>query len=111
MAKNYIDISNEILASRISLVIDNDNIRVNHYVDNVDMSKGSFDSSQIADLVGIHILHTLCGILNLNQIWLYWDSGLIFIPNSNGYKTSKLRKKIIREFRIENWDFFQFQSN
>ena len=45
---------------------------------------GSFDSVQIADLVGIYILDTLGRFLDLNNIRIYRDDGLISIPNSNG---------------------------
>ena len=47
----------------------------------------------------IYILNTISKILNLNQIGLYRIDGLIYIPNSNGPKTSNLQKKIIREFK------------
>ena len=73
-------------------------------MNNFDVTLGSFDSAQIANLVGI--LNTISEILNLNQIGLYKDDGLIYIPNSNGPKTSNLQKKIIWEvknlgFKIE----------
>ena len=37
--------------------------------DNFDVTMGSFDSAQIADLVGIYILDTLGRIINLNNIF------------------------------------------
>ena len=45
---------------------------------------GSFDTVQIADLVGIYILDTLSRFLNLNNVGIHYDDGLIFIPYSNG---------------------------
>ena len=72
---------------------------VKNYVDNFDLTLGSFNSAQIADLVAIYILDTLGRIVNFNQIGLYRDDESIFIQNSNGPKTSKLQKKIIRAFR------------
>ena len=43
----------------------------------------------------------LGGILNLKQIRLYRDDRLIYIPNSNGPKTSRLQKKIIWTIRFQ----------
>ena len=47
---------------------------------NFDVTMGSFDSTQIADLVGIYILHTLDRFLNLSNIGIYRNDGLISIP-------------------------------
>ena len=44
---------------------------------------GSFNSVQIVDLVGIYILDTLGRIMNLNDISMYRDDGLISNPKSN----------------------------
>ena len=60
---------------------------------------GSFNSSQIADLVSIYIFDTLGRIIDLNNIGLYQIDGLISIPNSNGPLSSKIQKKIIRTFK------------
>ena len=47
---------------------------------------GSYDLAQIADLIGIYILDSLDRI----KVHLYRDDSLIFIPESNGPKTSKI---------------------
>ncbi len=54
----------------------------NDGTDNFDVTLGSFDSSQIADLDGIYILDTLGRIIDLNNTGR--DVGLISIPLSNG---------------------------
>ena len=59
---------------------------------------GSFDCVQIADLAGIYILDTLGRFLEISNIRIYRDDGLISIPNSNGPLTSKVQKKVIRTF-------------
>ena len=56
---------------------------------------GAYDSAQIADLISIYILDTLSRIMDPKQVDLYREDGLIFIPDSNGSKTSKIHKKII----------------
>ena len=58
----------------------------------------SFDSTQIADFVGIYIYYTLSRILNLNNVRTYRDDGLISVPYRNGPLTSKILKKVIRAF-------------
>ena len=63
-----------------------------------DVTMRSFDSDQIANQIGIYILYTQGRFLNLNWIGIYKDDGLISIPNSNEPLTSKIEKKIIRDF-------------
>ena len=41
---------------------------------------GGYDSSQIADLVGLYILNMLTRIISHQQAGLYHDDGLIYIP-------------------------------
>ena len=67
---------------------------------------GGYDSSQIADLVSLNILNILTRIISLEQLGLYHNDGLIYIPNSNGPIGSSIQKKIIRAckffgFKIE----------
>ena len=61
---------------------------------------GCYDSSQIADLVGLYILDTLSRIVSPEQIGLYPKNGIIYIPHSNGPITSHMPKKIIRAFML-----------
>ena len=67
---------------------------------NFDVPMEGYDSSQIADLVGLYILHMLNRIISSEQIGLYHDDGLIYIPNSNGPNSSIIQKKIIRAFNL-----------
>ena len=61
---------------------------------------GAYDSAQVADLIGIYILDTLGRIINLEQVGLYRDDGIIFIPDNNGPKTSNIQNKIVRAFKL-----------
>ncbi len=45
----------------------------------------------VADLVGIYIQDTLGRIVNSQQVGLYHDEGIIYIPDSNGPKTASSR--------------------
>ena len=57
---------------------------------------GGYDSAQIADLVGlyiyiyiyIYIYNTLMRIVDLIQIGVYHDDGILYIPNSDDPKCS-----------------------
>ena len=61
---------------------------------------GAYDAAHVANLVGIYIRDTLGRIVNLERVGLYWDDGIIYIPDSNGLKTSSIQKKIIRAFKL-----------
>ena len=61
---------------------------------------GGYDSSQIADLVGLYILNMLIRIISPQQAGLYHDDGLLFIPKSNGPLSSSIQKGIIRAFKF-----------
>ena len=59
-----------------------------------------YNSAQVADLLGIYILETLGHIVNLEQVELYQNDGFIIIPDSNGPKTSKIQKKMVKAFQL-----------
>ena len=63
-------------------------------------SYGGKRLSQIADLVGLYILHVLNRIINSDQVGPYRDDGIMYIPNSNFPNTSSIQKKIIRAFKL-----------
>lgn len=88
------------LASRQSLLICNNSTWVKILNDNFDVPTGAYDSTQIADLVGIYILDTLSKITDPKQVRLYRDDGLIFIPDSNGPLSSRIQKKIIKALQF-----------
>ena len=48
---------------------------------------GSYNSAQVAVLIGIYILDMSGLIINLEQLGLHLDDRLIFIPDSKGLKT------------------------
>ena len=54
-----------------SALVYNNNTWEKKATDNFDVTMGSFDSAQIADLVGIYILDTLGRFLNLNNVGIY----------------------------------------
>ena len=97
--KEYIDITKEqfdiILACRKTVLESNGTTWIKSGPMNSDVPMGRYDSSQIADLVGLHILNVLNRFINSDHIALYRDDGLMYIPNSNGPNTSSLQKKLL----------------
>ena len=103
-ARKYIDITVEqyeiILACRKTVLKNNDSTWVKNGLDNFDVPMGGYDSSQIADLVGLYILDILTRIISPQQVGIYRDDGLLYIPNSNGPLSSSIQKRIIRAFKF-----------
>ena len=101
---NFIDITEEqielILTCRKFILTDSRFTCIKNYTDSFDIPMDSFNSAQIADLIGIYILETLGKITDLKQIGLYRDNGFIFISDSNSPKTSKIHKKVMRAFKL-----------
>ena len=66
-----------------------------------DITMGSLDSSNIADLVGLYILSTLDNNnkIQYHSAGLYRDDGLLIINNSNGPKCEKIKKLLIKELK------------
>ena len=103
-SRKYIDITNEqyeiILDCRKTVIKTNESIWVKSGLDNFDVSIGGYDFSQIADLVGLYILNMLTRIISPQQLGLYHEDGLLYIPNSNGPLSSSIQKRIIRAFKF-----------
>ena len=88
-----------ILACRKIVLKNNRSTRVKTGSENFDVPMGGYDSSQIADHVGLYILDTHSRIVSPGQMRLYHVNGIIYIPNSDGPKSSRIQKKIIRAFK------------
>ena len=104
-ARKYVGITKEqndiILACRKTVLKNNESTWVKRGSENFDVPMGGgYDSSQIADLVGLYILDILNKIITSEQIGLYHGDGLIYIPNSNGPNSSSIQKKIIIAFKL-----------
>ena len=89
-----------ILAGRKTVLKNNDSTWVKNGLENFDVPMGGYDSSQIADLVGLYILDMLTRIISPQQLGLYHDDGLLYIPNSNGPLSSSIQKRILRAFKF-----------
>ena len=59
---------------------------------------GSYDGSEVCEMVGLYILSILENHINQKHIGLYRDDGLAAIPGS-GPQVERMRKQIIKEFK------------
>ena len=67
-----------------------------------DVPMGSHDSAQIADLVGLYILYNLTNSarVNVKDVGLYRDDGLMILRNHNGHRVDSIKKEITRKFKL-----------
>ena len=71
------------------------------WLPNVWCDNGSFDGTEISELVGLYILDKLSVLLRKQNVGLCWDDGLDVVKNTNGPKLDKLRREIIAIFKAE----------
>ena len=64
-----------------------------------DVTIGSNDSSEVAELVGLYLLDQLGRKFGKNQIGLYRDDGLVILPTTSGPKAERARKDLIEIFK------------
>jgi hypothetical protein len=64
-----------------------------------DVTMGSYDGAEICEFVGLYILDLLSKIININDLGLYRDDGLIAMHKKSGPQLDKIRKEIIKIFK------------
>ena len=64
-----------------------------------DVTMGSFDGSEVCELVGLFILNDLTNKYGTNNIGLYRDDGLAIFKNTTGPQAERTRKEIARCFK------------
>ena len=64
-----------------------------------DVTMGSYDGTEICELVCIYILSHLTAFIGKNNVGLYRDDGLIILQQLNGQQTDRIRKRIIETFK------------
>ena len=60
---------------------------------------GSYDGTELCELIGIFTQSVLQDIINKEVMGLYRDDGLIVLKKETSRKTDKIRKKIIQVFK------------
>ena len=61
-----------------------------------DVTMGSFDGTEVCELVGLYLLNKIKPLLGSNNVGLYRDDGLAIVHEANGSTVDRLRKNIIR---------------
>ena len=70
--------------------------------DSFDVTMGSFDGTEVCELVGLYILNRLVPLMgNNSSSGLYQDDGLAAIGTSSARRLDKSRKDIIELFKSE----------
>lgn len=124
-AKKYTDISKEeidiLLNARKTVLIDGEQIwtKINK---NFDVSMGAFDGAEVAELVGLLILHKMRQLFPFINFGLYRDDGLGTYKNLSKQQITRIEKKVIQLFnelelkitvntRLQNVDFLDVSLN
>ena len=68
---------------------------------NFDVTMGSLDGAETAELVGLYLLSKIKDIIPQNHHGLYRDDGLAAIVNCNGPKMDSIRKQLHALFKRE----------
>ena len=105
-ASTFVRINNKeinvIMNSRKSLLFGSNNISIKKDGDpNFNLTMGSYDGTEICELVGLYILHVLGEKYRKDKISLYCDDGLACFGNINGSQTEQIRKEFISIFKAE----------
>ena len=66
-----------------------------------DVTMGSYDRTEICELVGLYLLSNLTPQMGMKNVGLYRDDGLAVIHKANGPKMDKIKKDIIALFKTE----------
>ena len=65
-----------------------------------DVSVGCLDGAEVCELTGTYLLHQLIDVIPKEDLGLYRDDGLGTIYNSSGPEIERIKKQIVRTFKI-----------
>ena len=68
-----------------------------------DITMGSYNGTEICELIGLYILSFLGEVYEIQNVGLYRDDGLACLRKISGPASDKIRKDMIRTF-LENFD-------
>ena len=88
-----------IFHSRKSLLYHNDDpwVKKDTSVE-FDFTMGSYDSTEVYEIVGLFMLDMLSKLFEKNSIGLYRDDGLSIFRSYNGHQSDKVRKELTKLF-------------
>ena len=103
-AKEHLDIddvvTNTIYHSRKSLLFWDNNIWMKKE-SIFDVTMGSYDGAEVAELVGLYLLNKIKLLFDIECSGLYRDDGLIVVKNMPGPSVERSRKQLIKIFADE----------
>ena len=101
-AKKYTDISKEesniLFNARKTVLIDGEEVWAKSNID-FDVSMGAYDGAEVAELVGLLILHKMNKSFPDINFGLYRDDGLGTYKNLNKQQITRMEKQIIKLFK------------
>ena len=68
-----------------------------------DVTRGSYHGAELCELIGIFTQSVLQDIINKEAMGLYRDAGIIVLNEVTSQKTIKIRKKIIKVFKVNGF--------
>ena len=89
-----------IYSARNSFVFNNGKAFAKKGQNNFDVTMGAWDGAEIAELVGLYLLHQMStNVFKANEFGLYRDDGLAVTKNNNQSNENHLKKNLIETFR------------
>ena len=64
-----------------------------------DVTMGSFDGTEVCELIGLFLLNNLSEKYGKDNVGLYRDDGLVLLRNESGPQSERTRKDITQEFK------------
>ena len=88
-----------IMHCRKNIVVgSNDSVWVKKQIEDFDNTMGSYDGAEVAETVGLYLLHKLEDILPKESLGLYRDDGLCMVEGG-GPVMERTKKKIVSLFK------------
>ena len=101
-AKTYCSITDKekdiIMHARKSIMFSNGSAWIKKDSNVLDVTMGSFDGTEVCELVGLFILDDLCGMYGKGNIGLYRGDGIAVFKNTPGPQAERERKNITKYF-------------
>ena len=108
-AREFTEVSEEeeeiIIHAKEALLFSNDSawVKKSKGAQNFDVTMGSYDGSETAEIIGLYILNKLSSIFGVQNIGLYRDDGLAVLENASGPEMERASKKLIKIFKDDEF--------
>ena len=108
-ARKFTKISKEeeeiIIHAKEALLFNDDSawVKKSQRAQNFDVTMGSYDGSETAEIIGLYILNKLSSVFGIQNIGLYRDDGLAVMNNASGPEMERARKNLIKIFKDDDF--------